>query len=62
MGCGMSKQESGRETLESNTRPIIRVYGPTDLGQRGDDVVFEEDSWREYYNRQALRKRERYGI
>lgn len=54
----MSKQESGRETLEANTKPVIRVYGPTNLGQRGDNVIFEEDVWRKYYNRQALRMRE----
>lgn len=52
----MSKQESASRKLgAASTRPAIRVYGPTNLGsQRGDDVIFEEDVWREYYRRQAL--------
>lgn len=57
MGSELSK-ESAREPLEANARPAIRVYGPTNLGQRGDNVIFEEEVWREYYNRQALNRRE----
>lgn len=58
MGCEMSKQQSGSETLEASARPAIRVYGPTNF-RREDSILFEEDMWREYYNRQALKNSRR---
>lgn len=61
MGCGMSKQ-SLADATPAKAGPAIKVYGPTyklQLGpnEREDSVVFDEEIWREYYNRQALKNR-----
>lgn len=59
MGCGLSKNEPVREiSLGSGPKSNILGYRPTPLGpnEQGDEVVFEEEIWREYYNKQALKE------
>lgn len=60
----MSKQGSAGESLGgANTRPAIRVYGPTDLGHPREETILYSRKTRGggYHTRQALKDENRGG-